>query len=273
MQDLFPQNAVDVGYLAEGWLTSWLEQRNLRAHAWAHTVLVHAPSAATYLRSHGVVARHLPNWVDCDLFAQADPRACRRRWFPELTDKLLVLFAGVLGPAQDPARVVGLAAAARQDPRLHFVIAGDGVATGQLTREVKARRLTNVTLKPMMPPESYPELVACCDLFLVLLSHRIRYPVVPSKIGDGLAAGKPLLAALPEGDGAALIRRSQAGIVVPAQDAAGLYRALVHLADDEALRSRQAERGRDYARSQLHRPRVLTRIHELIRRLPAVTPS
>lgn len=56
-----------------------------------------------------------------------------------------------------------------------------------------------------------------------------RALVVPGKLYEALASERPILAALPPGDGADLIRHLRAGSVVPATDAAALARALGEL--------------------------------------------
>lgn len=53
-----------------------------------------------------------------------------------------------------------------------------------------------------------------------------RALVVPGKLYEALASERTVLAALPPGDGADLVRHLQAGVVVPATDAAALCRAL-----------------------------------------------
>jgi glycosyltransferase involved in cell wall biosynthesis len=226
-------------------------------------VLVHAPGAGDYFRANGVAAvTHLPNWVGTARFAGHDPSEARQELLPGLEGKLVALFAGVLGPAQGLDSLVALAAALQDREDIRFVFAGEGACRAWLAREVRA--LSNVTLLPFQPPEVYPRLVAASDVFLVSLSARVRYPVIPSKIGDGLAAGKALLAALPGGDAATLVRDAQAGVVVEPGDAAGLARALCELAGSPRLRARLGESGRRFARTHLERELVLARARSLL---------
>ncbi|MCA8974644.1 MAG: glycosyltransferase [Planctomycetes bacterium] len=56
-----------------------------------------------------------------------------------------------------------------------------------------------------------------------------RALVVPGKLYEALASESPVLAALPEGDGADLVRALEAGLVVPPTDAAQLGAALEQL--------------------------------------------
>lgn len=58
-----------------------------------------------------------------------------------------------------------------------------------------------------------------------------RALVVPGKLYEALASERPVLAALPNGDGADLVTAKQAGLVVPPTDAAELARALGEMID------------------------------------------
>ncbi|MCR9244336.1 MAG: glycosyltransferase family 4 protein [bacterium] len=61
-----------------------------------------------------------------------------------------------------------------------------------------------------------------------------RALVVPGKLYEALASERPVLAALPPGDGADLVRGFHAGIVVPPTDTAALARAMRRLIVDGA---------------------------------------
>lgn len=61
-----------------------------------------------------------------------------------------------------------------------------------------------------------------------------RALVVPGKLYEALASERPVLAALPPGDGADLVRHLRAGVVVPPTDAGALCDALEALVDAHA---------------------------------------
>jgi glycosyltransferase involved in cell wall biosynthesis len=66
-----------------------------------------------------------------------------------------------------------------------------------------------------------------------------RALVVPGKLYEALASERTVLAALPPGDGADLVRHLKAGVVVPATDAVQLSKALETLVEDHARGARQ----------------------------------
>ena len=81
-----------------------------------------------------------------------------------------------------------------------------------------------------------------------------RALVVPGKLYEALASERPVLAALPPGDGADLIRHLRAGLVVPATDAQALGRGLSDLVQQRARGERLVGCRREHLR-------VFTRRH------------
>jgi len=184
--------------------------------------------------------------------------------FPHLARKTIALFPGVLGLAQGVDQLGLLAGAVKARSDIHFVVAGDGPERRWLEIHLRDRGLGNVTIMPMVPPEQYPDLVRSCDILLSFLAPQIRYPVIPSKLADGLAAGLPILAGLPEGDAAAFLRQTRAGLSAVAGDIPALAGHLVTLATDRSLRRKLGRRGRAFAKANLDRERVLAHLRDML---------
>jgi len=139
-------------------------------------------------------------------------------------DRFTLVFAGNLGTVQ--ALDTLLAAAEQAGPDLCWLLVGSGARADWLADEVRRRGLQDrVRLPGRFAPELMPALFARADALLVSLNRAPALAqVVPSKIQAYLAAGRPILAAL-DGEGARVVREAGAGLVVPAEDAAGLAQA------------------------------------------------
>ncbi len=274
VQDLFPFNAIDTGALPSPTVGRFLERTLRPTLARASTVLVHAPSAAAYFAALGRVTEVVPNWVSLPHQpGDGGPHQPGDGGTHQPGDGgthqpgdggVEVLFAGVLGLAQDGQVILDAAERLRDQPEIRFTLVGDGAQSRSLAAELEQRRLPNVVLRPMVPPGEYRRLVDAADLFLVTLRSSIRYPVIPSKIGDAMAAGKALVAALPDGDGAALVRSSGAGLVVPAGDGTALAQAIASLAADPARRRIFGHSGQTYAATHLAAEVVLPRLRSIL---------
>ncbi|OGT63839.1 MAG: hypothetical protein A3J38_03905 [Gammaproteobacteria bacterium RIFCSPHIGHO2_12_FULL_45_9] len=105
-----------------------------------------------------------------------------------------VLYAGNVGDGQGLHKILpGLAKAA--GPLYHFVVVGDGARRTQLMRELKRCHVTHVTF---MLPMTRSELCQCYQEADILFLHLNDCPaftkVLPSKIFEYAATGKPILA-------------------------------------------------------------------------------
>jgi len=79
-------------------------------------------------------------------------------------------------------------------PEIHFIFLGGGVKRNRLEREVKEKKLTNVTILPPRPRSEQTIFLNACDVGLVSLVKKMRGVSMPSRTYNILAAGKPILA-------------------------------------------------------------------------------
>jgi colanic acid biosynthesis glycosyl transferase WcaI len=121
---------------------------------------VHSAGNAAWLRAAHVPEAKLhiiPNWVDLEPYAAATRGIANRfRRQLELGEKFVVLFAGVMGYAQDMETIVEAAAGLRDEPRIVFLLVGDGSERPGVERRVGALGLENVRLLPFVSREDYP---------------------------------------------------------------------------------------------------------------------
>ncbi len=258
VQDLFPQNAIDLGALRNPLLIAFFRRLEQFVYRRADAVSVHSAGNAAWLRAAHVPEARLhiiPNWVDLEPFAAAPQGSANRfRRELELGEKFVVLFAGVMGYAQDMETIVEAAAGLRDEPRIVFLLVGDGSERPGVERRVAALGLNNVRLLPFVSREDYPALVAAADVGLVTLKKTMKTPVVPSKLATYMAAGRPVIAGLnPESDACALVREAGCGLLVPPGDAAAMASAIRSLLEQPPHAAELGARGHAYARAHLSR--------------------
>ncbi len=224
---------------AEGWAT-----RDARA------VGVVAEPFAPYLESLGVPRDRIhlvPNWTR--LTAPRLEPAETRAWFGWTDHRQVVLHAGNMGLKQGLDQVIEAARiAARRDEPVRFVFSGSGNQARSI--QAAARDLPNVTFLGMQPDEFHASLLAAADV--LLLSERPTQidMSLPSKLTSYFAAGRPILAAVPQdGGSAAEVERSGAGLVVPAGDPELLLEGLARLRSDVETEAQLAAAGPLYVES------------------------
>ncbi len=268
VQDLFPQNAIDLGALRNPLLIAffrWLERYVCRRAA---AISVHSASNAAWLRAQGIAAAKLhviPNWVDLEPFAREEAGGRFRRELG-LEDRFVVLFAGVMGYAQDMEMIVEAAARLAGEPRVIFLLVGEGSERAGVERRVRELGLDNVRLLPFVSRQDYPALVAASSVGLVTLKQTMKTPVVPSKLATYMAAARPVIASLnSESDACALIRQADCGLLVPPGDPDRLAAAVRGLLEHPQQAADLGARGREYARAHLARPIGTARYEALLR--------
>ncbi len=111
----------------------------------------------------------------------------------ESRERRLILYAGNIGEGQGLHKIIpGLA---RRLGDADFLIVGDGGARAKLQRALVESKVGNVRIHPPVPRKKLIELYRQADcLFLHLNDHAAFKKVLPSKIFEYAATGKPILA-------------------------------------------------------------------------------
>jgi glycosyltransferase involved in cell wall biosynthesis len=268
VQDIFPQNAVDLGIMRNPGVVFWYERLERMAYEYSDHIIVHSGANKEFLVNRkGVPARKVImqyNWVDVGQFDRAKGTGLFRERF-RLGNRIVVLFAGVFGPSQGLEFVIELAAHFRDDSDVVFLLVGDGSERAYIASRVEELGLVNVQLEPFVSREEYPYLAKDADIGLVCLSSRVKTPVVPGKIQGYMAAGLPIVGILnKESDGHQLIRESGAGFTVSWGDKWAAVEALIKLKSSASLRQRLGRSGHEYALRNLSRSDSIERILELV---------
>ncbi len=269
VQDLYPQALIDLGLVRSRAVLAvlkWLEHRAYRCSA---AITVHSSGNRDALVARGIPPAKIaviPNWIDTAVATGISGDNPYRRELG-LDDHFVVLFAGVMGYAQDLSVIVDAAAVLRDEREIVFLLVGDGVRRREAEERARAHGLDNVRFLPFQPLHRYPLLVRAADCCLVTLQPAVTTPVVPSKIVGILASARPVVAALPPGDARALVQASSGGICVDSGDAGALAEALRRLARDPGLRQQLGEAGRRHVEVYFSRERATRAYGEIIDRL------
>ena len=271
VRDIWPASISAVGALGHGKILSYLEriERGLYRRA-AHVVTV-GEGYARHILSHGVdpaVMSVIPNGVDLRTFS---PRTCRSeiraRWGIDHAS-FVCLYAGTVGMACG-LDVVLQAAERVQRSRVDvmFVIVGDGARLDELKSEARRRGLKQVVFTGRIAGREIPEVIACADACLVhLRPDPLFETVLPSKMFEGAAMGKPLLVGL-VGEGARWVERAGAGICFRPGDADSLLEALGSLIRNPEMRAEMGRQGRSFVEKEHDYDKLAGRYLEILNRV------
>lgn len=270
LQDLQVDAAQQLGLLKQPGLLALLKGLEGRLLRRAQAVTTISAGMAARLADKGVPPQRLhllPNWADLEQVRPL-PRDNPLRAELGLTSEVLVLYAGNLGEKQGLEVILQTARLTRPRAEIRYLVAGDGAARGRLLELAQHYSLDNFAFFPLQSSQRFPWLLASGDIHLVVQRGQAADLVMPSKLANILAAGRPFIAtAWPDTELARVTVDSQAGILVPPDDSQALAEAILKLAGEEVGREHMGIRARRYAEEYLGRETILSRLEDLLLRL------
>lgn len=222
VQDIFPQNAMDLGILKNRFMIKFFERMEKKVYDIADKIAVHSEGNKEFLLKTKHVSSHkvhiLHNWVDIAPYTDAKRNNLFRKRY-DIEDKFIFLFAGVIGSSQGLDLIVKIAIEIKDIPDICFLFVGDGTEKDRLMKMINKYRLKNIIFAPFVSKQEYPSLVKECDVGMVCLNSKNKTPVVPGKILGYMAASIPVVAFLnKESDGHSIIKEAKCGYSVVSDD-------------------------------------------------------
>lgn len=273
VQDLFPQNAIDLGILRNPLLIAffrWIERFSYRH---ANIITAHSKSNLDLLvaanRDVESKFRILHNWIDITNFA-THPTKHYRQLFG-LEGKYVALFAGVLGPSQNVDMLVEVADRVRDIEDFVLLVVGDGTEKQRAESLARSRGLTNIIFKPFISQDDYPDLLASVDLGLVCLSTAVKTPVVPGKILGYMVASLPVAAFVnAESDVHQLMVDARCGASCISDNLVKMEQILRDFHGNQEESRRSGVSGRTYAVEHFSKDRITGEIERMMSEICAM---
>jgi putative colanic acid biosynthesis glycosyltransferase WcaI len=216
-------------------------------------VVVLSDKMRDHLKAIGVTApiEVFPIWVDVDAIHPLPANGRDRR--------PTVIYSGNFGRKQGLDQVLELATLLQEArPDIAIVLRGRGSQAEHLAAEIAARRLGNVRIADLLPPERLNAGLAEGDIHLVPQDPDAADFAVPSKIYNIMAAGRPFIAtARPDSVLWRLQQECGGFVCVPPYDARRFSEAVTALAGNAALREEMGTRARNFVVERFAKRRVL----------------
>ncbi|HIO11144.1 MAG TPA: glycosyltransferase WbuB [Deltaproteobacteria bacterium] len=269
LQDLFPQNAIDLGVLSNPLQIRFFRALEGVAYSSADVVTVHSDgNQKTVLQQHPYLEnklRILHNWVDVEHhqtdIAHTDFRS---KW--KIKQKHVAVFAGVIGPSQYLELLLHIATQMQDETELLFLLVGDGMEKEKLQKLVREKSLNNVRFEGFVSREEYPDLLRICSIGLVCLSPQNQTPVVPGKILGYMAAGLPVAAFLQSSsDGHGVVKSAQCGFSADSADKDACVQAMQGLMSHSDAFAELGQKGKCYATEHFSKEVCVSQLESMLR--------
>ena len=201
LKDIFPQNAVDLGYFRVGsFLHRYFSMVEKKLYRVSDKIGCMSPANVDYLAlrfpefSHKLEVN--PNSVDLTRIPviKETKEQIRSRWnIPH--EATVFLYGGNLGKPQGVEFLLEIIKACKnEEPNAYFLIVGDGTDYEKLCDWFKLNRPSNAQLLKKMPKDEFDSIAFSCDVGLILLRKEFTIPNFPSRLITYLENKLPVLA-------------------------------------------------------------------------------
>lgn len=156
-------------------------------------------------------------------------------------EQFLVQFHGGYIPLQGIDKIVEAAKILKDDKSIHFRLVGGGQQYEEIAVRIKNYELTNVTLVPWQTVPSLNVMLSEADVIFGVFGESAKTNrVIPNKIFQGLAVGKPVIT---KDTGSVRALFSDTDLVLVENTPEAIAAAVVKLKNDPLWRKQLAENG------------------------------
>ena len=176
-----------------------------------------------------------------------------------------VTYAGTIGTSYD-IRTMVLAAEElmkQGKTKIRFQILGDGPTREMLENLAKERKIHNVKFTGYVPYEQMAAYLVKSDVLINSFVRKAPQSIV-TKIGDYLAAGKPMINTCMSPEFRKKVEQDGFGINIEPEDVRELVNAVEWMYENEAERNDMGNRARKIAEEQFDRPVSYGKIEAMI---------
>ena len=257
IRDLWPDFAVDLGLLRNRILISLAQSFEHFLYRRSSHIVVNSPAYVEQLMKKGVPKDKITmvaNGVDVSCFDPEDRGEDFRRKF-HVEERLVVMYAGAVGYANDLDSLLRAACRLREHREIVFAIVGDGKEFPRLQQCADAEQLHNTRFITAQPKRSMPKVLAGADVCVAILRNIPMFRTTyPNKVFDYMAAGRPTLLAI-DGVIREVVEKSGGGLFVPPGDDQSLADAILKLYHSPDLLEQMGKSARKYVAENFDRDR------------------
>ncbi len=200
--------------------------------------------------------RYLPNWADTiNIFPERNKDSLRTS-LGFTNEDIIALYSGNMGQKQGLNLIIDVARRLQEvkGHSIKFVLCGEGAMKSEIM--AASVGLECITWLPLQPVEQLNDLLNLADIHLLPQKAGAADLVMPSKLTNMLASGKPVLATAHEGTELYSIVR-QCGCVTEPGNVESFLAALIDLANDPISRINYGLKAREYAVIHLSKSQIL----------------
>lgn len=248
LKDIFPQNAVDLGMMAEnGIFHRYFKSIEKKLYNISDHIGCMSPANVEFIKAHHnyIDTRKIhtnPNSVEpIEIIKDADSKLLVRSKYHLPSDKYIAMYGGNLGLPQGIDFLIDILENAIIE-NVHYLIVGSGSEFDKIKNWCSENNSDHVTLLSFIPKDFYDKLLASCDIGLILLNKNFLIPNFPSRLLSYLEMGLPVISATdPNTDIGDILEENNCGRKVLSGDIIGFKNALKHIISSKEVYNKLSE--------------------------------
>lgn len=201
LKDIFPQNAVDLGFFSKNSLFYWFfRKKEVELYQNSDYIGCMSPANVEFVLKHNpfVSADRVevaPNSVELiEDTSNIDKDEIRRRYHLPL-DKTVFIYGGNLGKPQGIDYLIQCLDSNKERTDCYFLVVGSGTEYQKIAAWFEKTLPTNAKLIKSLPKVEYDQLVQASDVGLIFLDYHFSIPNYPSRLLSYLEYKMPIIAA------------------------------------------------------------------------------
>lgn len=226
-------------------LALWLERRIFRRFDRISSI---SPEMRCKVLERSIPAARvteLRNWAGIDRITPQTHSSYRDEW--GIKSEHVALYSGSIARKQGIETIIDAARIMAQRTDLTFVVCGNGPTRGEL--EKLAAGLHNILFCDLQPMDRLNELLNLATVHLLPQKRDAADLVLPSKLANMLASGRPVVAGV-ESDRGLAREVEGAGLIFRPEDGPSMAAAIKRLIEDKNLYANCSEKARQLAEAR-----------------------
>ena len=272
VRDLWPDSAIELGELKNSLVIIMAKKLEQMCYERATKVIVVTNGIEKTLKEQkqipGSKVELIPNGATIDSFYRDKAGGERLRSDLGLDNKFIVLYAGILGIAQNLETLLKAANELRGCPDIHFLVAGAGPKKKELETMAARLELKNLDFIGERPRKDMPQLYSAVDAALVPLAKNDLFKHArPSKIFDAWSCETPVILGI-DGEARQLLNQCGGGLFYQPDNYESLAQKVVEMRDMGEEKTRGMGRdARAYVETYHSRTLYAKKLEHIIRNL------
>lgn len=252
LKDIFPQGAVDLGLIkSRSLLHKFFRNKEVSLYNLSDHIGCMSPANREYILKHNDLPSEkielFPNTIKVLPPQNIFNKSIAKEKHQIPMGKTIFVFGGNLGLPQGINFLIECIEKLRDYEQAFFLIIGEGTERRKIEDQIKSKSITNAKFINRLPKSEYDQLIAECDVGLILLDKRFTIPNFPSRILGYMDMALPVLAATDKvSDIKNLLTEANCGLWAYSGDVEAFITQVKILCEEPENRKQMGQNGRSY---------------------------